>query len=198
MYIFLLLSGIFTEYFLILGPKKKRAPPPPPALKSSVSVSNLSTPGPPVVPLAIATPHNANIYIAPTSGKPPSSDSFKIFAPLPYKPLNDSILIQSPKSVADRNACVIINDNNVLNCNKINKPKSILKQPTCHDFDDNFDIEKFDQEIMLQSKEEEKKLSIFVPPSPDLWINREESIESWNGFLFNINKITDNRIGEFV
>lgn len=88
--------------------------------------------------------------------------------------------------------------NEVLNCNKINKPKSILKQPTCRDFDDNFDIEKFDQEIMLENKQEGKKLSIFVPPTPDLWINREESIESWNGFLFNINKITDNRIGEFV
>lgn len=45
--------------------------------------------------------------------------------------------------------------------------------------------------------ESEKKLSILEPPPPGL-VSREESTESWNRFLIQLNSILESRIGEFV
>lgn len=45
--------------------------------------------------------------------------------------------------------------------------------------------------------ESEKKLSILEPPPPGL-VSREESTESWNRFLVQLNSILESRAGEFV
>lgn len=48
-----------------------------------------------------------------------------------------------------------------------------------------------------ENKLQERKLSILEPPPPGL-INRQESNESWNRFLVQLNSILENRVGEFV
>lgn len=45
--------------------------------------------------------------------------------------------------------------------------------------------------------EPEKKLSILEPPPPGL-VSRQESNESWNQFLIQLNSILESRAGEFV
>lgn len=47
------------------------------------------------------------------------------------------------------------------------------------------------------SKSEERKLSILEPPPPGL-VSRQESNESWNRFLVQLNSILESRAGEFV
>lgn len=48
-----------------------------------------------------------------------------------------------------------------------------------------------------RNKLKEKKLSILEPPPPGL-VNRQESNESWNRFLVQLNSILENRTGKFV
>lgn len=48
-----------------------------------------------------------------------------------------------------------------------------------------------------ENKLPERKLSILEPPPPGL-VSRQESNESWNRFLVQLNSILENRIGEFV
>lgn len=48
-----------------------------------------------------------------------------------------------------------------------------------------------------ESKSEERKLSILEPPPPGL-VSRQESNESWNRFLVQLNSILESRAGEFV
>lgn len=48
-----------------------------------------------------------------------------------------------------------------------------------------------------ENKLQERKLSILEPPPPGL-VSRQESNESWNRFLVQLNSILENRIGEFV
>lgn len=49
----------------------------------------------------------------------------------------------------------------------------------------------------IESKSEERKLSILEPPPPGL-VSRQESNESWNRFLVRLNSILESRVGEFV
>lgn len=48
-----------------------------------------------------------------------------------------------------------------------------------------------------EGKAEERKLSILEPPPPGL-VSRQESNESWNRFLIQLNSILESRAGEFV
>lgn len=49
----------------------------------------------------------------------------------------------------------------------------------------------------VENKSEERKLSILEPPPPGL-VSRQESNESWNRFLIQLNSILESRAGEFV
>lgn len=48
-----------------------------------------------------------------------------------------------------------------------------------------------------EGKSEERKLSILEPPPPGL-VSRQESNDSWNRFLVQLNSILESRAGEFV
>lgn len=172
--------------------RKKKAPPPPPSLSSANSAASITS--------SISTPPNsdiAEVVVNASSIKrvvelPKSHSSGKLnnnsnycqaLCPRPFKnvckPLNIETLYEE-----------IQNDSSTTTSNYAEYIESV----------DN----KYKEHVENVSNENEmnpvsgKKLSIFVPPPPQLNIDRNESNESWNNFITRLGQILDSRVGELV